>query len=83
MDAGCPLMTPFFVLSSQSNTSLYINSATSKTQSFNTEKERGRKKLTDATLRVYLIFKVIFVKFTTQHHFVLQLFSITVWSGVT
>lgn len=28
MDAGCPLMTQFFVLSSQSSTSLYINSVT-------------------------------------------------------
>lgn len=37
MDAGCPLMTPFFVLSSQSKTSLYINSETNKTRSFNTE----------------------------------------------
>lgn len=32
MEADCPLMTPFFVRSSQSNTSLYINSAISDTQ---------------------------------------------------
>lgn len=44
MDAGCPLMTPFFVLSSQSNTSLYINSAIREIQSKKITHTEGDKK---------------------------------------